>query len=97
MRASEIFRTSEVEVKCPGPSRSPGPLTVIVTVRDPALLPELLAHLRACGCIAYLIGHVDQIEVVDPAVSASEEQRRILGFIGQWAANHPEAEIKLGR
>jgi hypothetical protein len=75
------------------PARDAAP----ATVRDPALLPELLAHLRACGCIAYLIGHVDQIEVVDPAVSASEEQRRILGFIGQWAASHPEAEIKLGR
>jgi hypothetical protein len=67
-----------------------------VTVGDTGLISDLLAHLRTCGCIAYPVPDGDGIEVIDPDASARDEQRRILGFVGQWAARHPETKIEFG-
>jgi hypothetical protein len=65
-----------------------------VTVRDPMLVSDLVAHLRSCGCIAYPIADGEGVEALDPNAPRSQEQRRILGFVGQWAARHPEAKLE---
>jgi len=57
------------------------------------LLADLLAFMRARGCIAYLTRN-DEIEVLRPTrgVAATEE---IAELLDRWSANHSEAAPKI--
>lgn len=60
---------------------------------DLGLLPDLLAFLRAEGCIAYVAG--DEIEAVAPHDFGEAERAAITALVNRWREKHDGVEVSL--
>ena len=56
-------------------------------------ISDLLAYLRAGGCIAYLTGGAEIIEALLPDVDAEDEDGEIMRLLALWLAANPNARL----
>lgn len=63
-----------------------------IQVSDERLLADLLAFVRASGCIAYYEAGTEAIEVVRPHSFGDKEHAEIENLVRRWSIDHPEAE-----
>ena len=71
--------------------------TAIMRVRlsDPALLPELVAYLRAIECVVEQVGP-DELTVMIPRAPSDEQAARELDiYLRAWQAMHPEVHADI--
>lgn len=66
--------------------------TMLVRLADPALVDDLVAHLRRNGFLVVRIER--QVLQVQPLYTVSErhDRRLLLESVGSWTATHPEAQ-----
>jgi hypothetical protein len=69
-------------------------ITAAVRIRlsEPALLPDLLAFLRASGCIAYYVPGTEEVEALTPHLFGAEERAEIGRLLARWRDGHPSTE-----
>lgn len=70
-------------------------LGLMLEIKTPALLPELVKHLAASGCVTRPVDdrvcHVVHLEAVD----ATEEWNEIRFFLRAWQASQGGVEVSL--
>jgi hypothetical protein len=64
-----------------------------IRLSDSHHIPDLLAYLRAGGCIAYLTGGADVIEALLPYADAGDEDGEIKRLLQLWLAANPTARL----
>jgi hypothetical protein len=64
-----------------------------ITPSDEALLGDLLAFLRAAGCIAYAESRT--ITAIRPHSFGATERNEVEALRERWCASHPTAEPQL--
>ena len=58
-----------------------------ITLNTPTRLAELLAHLRAQGCIAYLDEEARCVHAVAPSGNVRQDDAGVLSsIVGRWAS-----------
>ena len=62
-----------------------------ISLGDLDRVPELLAYLRRRGCIAYVTGENQVIEVLGPDGVNSDEPFEIRALVAAWLAANPSA------
>jgi hypothetical protein len=58
-----------------------------IRLNDGSAAPELLGHLRACGCIAYADGAV--IRALLPEADARDEEYAVRSWVESWLRERP--------
>ena len=66
-----------------------------IRLTDERLLADLLAFMRASGCIAYYEAAAESIEVVRPHRFGEREAAEIEALLKRWSSEHPEAEPEI--
>ena len=66
-----------------------------IRLTDMKLLADLLAFMRASGCIAYYEAEADSIEAVRPHAFGEKEAAEIEVLLERWSGEHPEAQPEI--
>ena len=65
-----------------------------IRVSDSRHAAALLAHVRSCGCIAFVSAE-GVVDALLPDVSWREEEPRIRSFVGSWQSARPGIELSI--
>ena len=68
---------------------------MIVKLKDPAPVRELLTYLRNSGCIAYALDAGKGVEAIVPYAFGDKEAAHLRQLVEQWSASRPETELEL--
>jgi hypothetical protein len=66
-----------------------------IWLADKSFVPDLLAHLRGRGCIAYATGVAQVIEVLGPDGLNSDEPFEIRALVDAWRSDNPTVTVSL--
>jgi hypothetical protein len=68
---------------------------VRISLADLDRVPDLLGYLRGRGCIAYVTGEAQVIEVLGPDGFKNDAPFEIGALVDSWLADNPTASVHL--